>query len=182
MADTAASETTVRATKQTLSGRLVNYAPDRLPGPAGALARELNTEITAYLLEQGVTTRNFPDRLSEALHRTLPVEGRTPRLTGVEYGVLAVNQWLRLIYDGLALWDEEPACRVVEALRVRLNEMAKPESGLFTLDLELVPSWLEAHREENDAGDAVAQCIALDAPEEVRIEKRLAQAGAQKRV
>jgi len=182
MADTAAPETTARATKQTLSGRWANYETDRLPGRAVALARELNTQITAYLLEQGVTTKNFPARLNEALHRTLPIEGRTPRLTGVEYGVLAVNQWLRPIYDGLALWDEEPACQVLEALRVRWAEMAEPESRRFTLDLELVPSWLKAHKDHKDAGKAVAQCVALDAPEEVRIEKRLAQAGAQKRV
>jgi hypothetical protein len=132
------------------------------------------------VIDAGVTDATFPTSLSEALHRTLPAEGRTPRLTGTEYALLAINLRLRPIYDRLEFWDETPACEVLENLRLRWQQMVA--DNRFTLDLESVPAWLDAHRHEGDAGEAVGHCIALDAPHEVRIEKRLAQAGAQKRV
>lgn len=184
MADTEAlARRTSRATQRaTLSARYTNYDHDRLPGRASAIARDLNTKITRYLIDHGVSNDNFPQHLSDALHRTLPVEGRAPRLTGVEYAVLAVNQRLRPIYDRLEFWDQAPACQVLEALRGRWEAMADPKAGRFSLSLELVPDWLDAHKDDSDGGEAVVQCIYLDAPEEVRVEKRLAQAGAQKRV
>lgn len=173
-----------RAAKQTatksLSGSHTNFDRDRLPGRAAKLAQTLNTEITRYVLERGITNDNFDEELSKGLHRTLAVEGRKPRLTGIEWSVLAINLRLRPIYDRLEYWDEDPACQVLQALRARWSQMVLDDR--FTLELQLVPAWLDAHKADSDAGEAVTHCVALDAPDEVQIEKRLAQAGAQKRV
>ena len=171
-----------RSPRPTLSARHVNFDHKGLPGRAAALARALNIELVKYLQASHVSNDNFREQLSRALHHTLPKEGRKRRLSGTEYAVLAVHLRLKPIYERLEYWDEEPACRVLEALTERWRQMACAPAERFTLDLELVPSWLDAHRGEADSGDAVAHCIRLDAPDEVQIEKRLAQAGAQKRV
>ncbi len=168
------------ATRLTLSASHTNFDRERLPGRASKIAQSLNAEITRYVLERGVTNATFDGELSAALHRTLAVEGRKPRLTGIEWSVLAIDLRLRPIYDRLEYWDKAPACEVLEALRDRWRQMVADDR--FTLDLQLVPMWLDAHKADADAGEAVTHCVALDAPEEVRVEKRLAQAGAQKRV
>lgn len=172
--------TAQRSKRRALSPRHTDYDCDRLPDRASSLSKSLNTQITRFVLDHGVTNENFDQRLSAALHQTLPVEGRTPRLDGAEYAVLAVKQRLRPIYERLETWDEAPACVVLDALQTRWMQMV--DNGKFTLDLERVPEWLDAHKSDDDGGEAVAHCIALDAPTGVRVEKRLAQAGAQKRV
>lgn len=171
---------TRQATGRRLSSRHTQVDPSQLPVAAQKAAKALNTAIGRYAFAQGVDDASFDDVLSRALHATLPVEGRRRRLEGDEYAVLALRSYLRPIYEALEQWEEEPARQVIEALRGRWNLMAKDKR--FTLDLTLVPDWLKAHKAQGDAAEAVVHCIALDAPEEVRIEKRLAQAGAQKRV
>ena len=172
-----------RATKPAkprLSPSRLNLDASGLPGASGKLFRKFTGGIFDYARSQDVSDTNFERILSEALHHTLPQAGRQPTLTGREYAVLALNLYLPPIIDTLERWDEEPAIQVVEALQARWDQMRREDR--FNLNLRDVCEWLHVHALDDDRGEAVASCIRLDAPEEVQIERRLAQAGAQKRV
>lgn len=98
------------------------------------------------------------------------------------WSLIALTQRLEAIVKRLEAWETEEQRQVGSALLKRYSEMVETE--LFNLDLLDLAMWLENH-DQDEAGeraDAVCHCIALNAPTEVQIEKRLAQAGAQKRV
>lgn len=167
-------------TARTLTQRRLNVDTSRLDGEAAGQANKLRRAVYQYARANGVDDGSVDALLSEALHGSLRVDGRRGQVSGSQYAVLALRVTLRPIFDALEHWDEAPAAQILEALNERWRRMA--EEARFGLDLADVPHWLRAHAADSDGAEAVAQCIALDAPEEVRIEFRLAQAGMQKRV
>lgn len=169
-----------KSVARTLSQRHLNVDTSRLPGKAAQQANKLRRAIYEYARRNAVDDDNVDDVLSQALHGSLRVDGRRQKVGGAQYAVFALRLGLRPIFEALEHWDEAPSIQVLAALNERWKSMA--EEDRFGLDLADVPRWLYAHAGDADGGEAVSQCIALDAPEEVRIESRLAQAGMQKRV
>jgi serine/threonine protein kinase len=91
-----------------------------------------------------------------------------------------VADYFPLLFKLLAKWDPLESAVVLDALRDRWEAMQANKR--FNLRLADVIGWIRAHEDDPDRADAVAECIAVDAPLEVQITRRLTQRGAQKRV
>jgi serine/threonine protein kinase len=167
--------------KPALTARKVSADTKGLPSEAQIRFDRLKRRALDVARRARVTDRNADEILSEALRQALPQQGRSPvPLDARHYAVLALRRRFQPIIDALEEWDDHAATSVVDALITRWDEMAV--SKRFNLDLVAVPGWINRHAADADRGAAVAHCVRLDAPAEVRIEKRLAQAGSQKRV
>jgi serine/threonine protein kinase len=151
-----------------------------LPGAAGAAFDELTVAILEHAAAEGIDEGGFDSFFGRALWESLPKDGRHPTHDGAHYVALALGRDLKIVIDALSHWEEKPCLTVVAALQARWQAMVGADR--FNLDLAQVASWMEKHRDDADRGQAVAHCIELDAPDEVRIQRRLAQTGQQKRV
>jgi len=112
--------------------------------------------------------------LAEAITASAP-------LNAAQWALVGLTERLQPVIDLLAEWSPEEQDQLLEGLESRYATMAREDR--FNLDLRDACTWLRTHQDDGpERAEAVLHCISLDAPSEVQIERRLPQAGSQKRV
>jgi serine/threonine protein kinase len=94
-----------------------------------------------------------------------------------QFALVALADGLPSLLDSMRGWPSREVRIVFDALSGRWNTMILEDR--FNLDFDHIIGWVGAHTGD-DRADAIASCIAVDSPVEVRILSRIAQAGSQK--